>query len=181
MTDQIVTRLKKPGQKVAMFPEGTTTNNTRIVHFRTGAFVAGVPVIPIVFTYPYTFWDPAFTSCSLPFHILGTLSQLISFMKVKRLPVYYPSEEEKNDPKLYAENIKKLMVKESGLEGSEESYEDKMKWETSVGESMCVCVYMGLECVVELNGAFSHAYNCIRKQHRVRERRGPTPPHRNGE
>lgn len=33
-------------------------------------------------------------------------------MEVMRLPVYYPSKEEKDDPKLYASNIRKLMADE---------------------------------------------------------------------
>jgi lysophosphatidylcholine acyltransferase/lyso-PAF acetyltransferase len=78
-----------------MFPEGTTTNGTSIVKFRSGAFVAGVPVVPTVFKYPFKFFDPAFSSVSLKWHLLGTMSQLINFMEVEYMPVYYPSEEEK--------------------------------------------------------------------------------------
>jgi hypothetical protein len=78
-----------------MFPEGTTTNGTSIVKFRSGAFVAGVPVVPTVFKYSFTFFDPAFSSVSLKWHLLGTLSQLINFMEVEYMPVYYPSEEER--------------------------------------------------------------------------------------
>lgn len=133
VTDQIVSRLKSPGSKVGMFPEGTTTNNTAIVKFRTGAFVAGAPVVPVVFDYSFTFFDPAFSSCSLKFHLLGTLSQLCSFMSVRRLPVYYPSEAEKADPALYASNVKALMLSASGLKDSGEKYEDKLAWEATVG------------------------------------------------
>lgn len=33
-------------------------------------------------------------------------------MEVQKLPVYYPSQQEKDDPKLYAENVRKLMAHE---------------------------------------------------------------------
>ena len=66
VTDQIVDRLKThDGAKVGMFPEGTTSNGTSIVNFRSGAFVAGAPVVPVVFKYPYRFFDPVFSSVSL--------------------------------------------------------------------------------------------------------------------
>jgi lysophosphatidylcholine acyltransferase/lyso-PAF acetyltransferase len=34
-------------------------------------------------------------------------------MNVTYLPVYYPSEEEQNDPKLYARNVRQAMVRET--------------------------------------------------------------------
>ncbi|GMH98461.1 hypothetical protein TrVE_jg6071 [Triparma verrucosa] len=134
VTGQIVDRLTKTqGSKVGMFPEGTTSNGTSIVSFRSGAFVAGVPVVPCVFKYPYRHFDLAFSSVSLKFHILGTLAQLVNFMEVEYLPVYYPSDAEKADPKLYAANVKKAMVEASGLIDSSATYEDKIQWEDSVG------------------------------------------------
>ncbi|GMH84187.1 hypothetical protein TL16_g09844 [Triparma laevis f. inornata] len=134
VTGQIVEHLQKTqGSKVGIFPEGTTSNGTSIVSFRSGAFVAGVPVVPCVFKYPYRFYDQSFSSVSLKFHIFGTMAQLINFMEVEYLPVYYPSEEEKADPKLYAGNVKKAMIEASGLIDSAATYEDKLKWEDEVG------------------------------------------------
>jgi len=132
VTGQIVDRLKTGG-KVGMFPEGTTSNGTSICTFKSGAFVAGVPVVPLVFKYPYCMFDPCFCACSLKWQMLGTMAQVYSCMTVQRLPVYYPSEAEKADPKLYASNVKKLLVEESGLIDSQETYEDKLEWEESVG------------------------------------------------
>ncbi len=132
VTDQIVNRLKTGG-KVGMFPEGTTSNGTSILKFRTGAFVAGTPVVPMVFKYPYCSWDMPFSSVSLKWHILGTLAQGINFMTVEYLPVYYPSEAEKADPKLYAGNVKKVMIEASGLADSSKDYNDKLRWEKDVG------------------------------------------------
>ena len=36
-----------------MFPEGTTTNGRQLVSFRTGAFLAPVPVHPHVIKAPF--------------------------------------------------------------------------------------------------------------------------------
>lgn len=60
-------------------------------------------------------------SCDLSFttyfplqvrHVIFLLCQFINYIEVKRLPVYYPSQEEKDNPKLYASNVRWLMARE---------------------------------------------------------------------
>jgi lysophosphatidylcholine acyltransferase / lyso-PAF acetyltransferase len=36
---------------ILLFPEGTTTNGRYLLRFRTGGFIAGVPVQPIILRY----------------------------------------------------------------------------------------------------------------------------------
>lgn len=36
---------------ILLFPEGTTTNGNFLLRFRTGAFIAGVPVQPTIVKY----------------------------------------------------------------------------------------------------------------------------------
>lgn len=38
-----------------------------------------------------------------------------------QLPIYYPNDEEKADPKLYAANVRKMMLREGGFKPSESS------------------------------------------------------------
>ena len=45
-------------------------------------------------------------------HVILLLCQFINKMSTTRLPVYYPSQEEKDNPKLYAENVRRLMARE---------------------------------------------------------------------
>lgn len=45
-------------------------------------------------------------------HVFLLLCQFVNYMEVQKLPVYYPSQQEKDDPKLYAENVRKLMAHE---------------------------------------------------------------------
>lgn len=40
------------------------------------------------------------------------LCQFVNHLEVIRLPVYCPSQQEKDDPKLYANNVRKLMAHE---------------------------------------------------------------------
>merc|ERR1712226_1434129 len=50
------------GQRpMLIFPEGTTTNGEGILEFKKGAFVAGVPVRPVLLVYTGQ-WDPASTT-----------------------------------------------------------------------------------------------------------------------
>lgn len=42
--------------------EGTTTNGDYLLPFRTGAFLARVPVQPVILRYPYTMFSPAWDS-----------------------------------------------------------------------------------------------------------------------
>ncbi|CAN1163724.1 Lysophospholipid acyltransferase LPEAT1, partial [Linum perenne] len=48
-------------------------------------------------------------------HVILLLCQIVNYLEVIRLPVYYPSQEEKDDPKLYADNIRRLMAREGNL------------------------------------------------------------------
>ncbi|KAH7649756.1 hypothetical protein FG379_001986 [Cryptosporidium bovis] len=45
---------------LVIFPEGTTTNGTTIIPFKTGAFESLTPVQPVVLHYNYSAYSPAF-------------------------------------------------------------------------------------------------------------------------
>ncbi|XP_072983325.1 lysophospholipid acyltransferase LPEAT1-like isoform X6 [Typha latifolia] len=95
--------------------EGTTTNGDYLLPFKTGAFLAKAPVLPLILRYPYKRFSPAWDSISGMRHVLLLLCQFMNHIEVVRLPVYYPSEQEKEDAKLYANNVRKLMATEGGL------------------------------------------------------------------
>lgn len=98
-----------------LFPEGTTTNGDFLLPFKTGAFLAGAPVLPVILRYPYQRFSPAWDSISGVRHVIFLLCQFVNCIEVTRLPVYYPSQEEKDDPKLYANNVRRLMAHEGNL------------------------------------------------------------------
>ncbi|KAL8523909.1 hypothetical protein ACS0TY_013754 [Phlomoides rotata] len=101
--------------KMMLFPEGTTTNGDYLLPFKTGAFLAKTPVLPVIIRYPYQRFSPAWDSISGVRHVILLLCQFVNHIEVKRLPVYHPSEQEKEDPKLYAANVRKLMAHEGNL------------------------------------------------------------------
>ncbi|KAM0947619.1 putative plasmalogen synthase [Dioscorea sansibarensis] len=109
----------KLSPRMLLFPEGTTTNGDFLLPFKTGAFLAKVPVLPVIVRYPYSRFSPAWDTISGVRHIFLLLCQFVNYMEVVHLPTYYPSEEEKENPKLYANNVRKLMAAEGNLTLSE--------------------------------------------------------------
>lgn len=116
---QLNERLTSDGYwpQMLMFSEGTTTNGKALLKFKPGAFLAGVPVQPVLLRYPnkldtvcWTFKGQTWLEC-----LWHTASQPYTNMTVEYLPVYKPSEEEKNNPGLYADNVQKLMAKALGV------------------------------------------------------------------
>ncbi|TXG52269.1 hypothetical protein EZV62_021438 [Acer yangbiense] len=105
----------KSAPLMMLFPEGTTTNGDFLLPFKTGAFLARVPVLPVILRYPYKRFSPAWDSIAGARHVLLLLCQFVNHMEVTRLPVYNPSQQEKDDPKLYAENVRRLMATEGNM------------------------------------------------------------------
>jgi len=112
--------------RFAVFPEGTCTNRTALIQFKKGAFAPGVPVQPVIFKWPFRFFDPTWTSSgpSRFLMILRLLSQIYNRASVEFLDVYSPSDEEKADSELYAENVRKVMAEALGVPMTQHSYED---------------------------------------------------------
>ncbi|RVE60334.1 hypothetical protein OJAV_G00179880 [Oryzias javanicus] len=111
---QLIQRLTSDGYwpQMLMFPEGTTTNGRALIKFKPGAFLAGVPVQPVLLHYPNRLDTVRWTYRGTTWMegIWYTTSQLYTNVTVEFLPVYKPSEEEKKDPNLYADNVQKLMA-----------------------------------------------------------------------
>ncbi|KAL1464252.1 hypothetical protein WDU94_003917, partial [Cyamophila willieti] len=112
--------------QVLIFPEGTCTNRSCLITFKPGAFYPGVPVQPVLLRYPNKLdtvtwtWDgPGAWKL-----LWLTLTQPHSSCEIEFMPVYTPSEAEKKDPKLYANNVRALMASALGVPTSDYSYED---------------------------------------------------------
>ncbi|KAL6108928.1 lpcat1 [Pungitius sinensis] len=112
--------------QIMIFPEGTCTNRSCLITFKPGAFIPAVPVQPVVIRYPnkldsitWTWQGPG------AFEILWlTLCQLHNEFVVEFLPIYTPSEEEKNNPALFAINVRRVMAKALGVPITDYSFED---------------------------------------------------------
>ncbi|KAL7984613.1 hypothetical protein Chor_003183 [Crotalus horridus] len=117
--------------QIMIFPEGTCTNRSCLITFKPGAFIPGVPVQPVILRYPnkldtitWTWQGPgALTILWL------TLCQFHNFVEIEFLPVYIPSEEEKKNPSLYANNVRRLMaeLKPEKLEKEFDAYSERAR------------------------------------------------------
>ncbi|KAH9509533.1 Lysophosphatidylcholine acyltransferase 2 [Bulinus truncatus] len=125
---EIQRRAQSGGQwpQIIIFPEGTCTNRTCLISFKQGAFYPGVPVQPVCVRYPnrldtvtWTWEGPgAFTQLWL------TLCQFYTRIEIEYLPVYSPSEEEKKDPKLFANNVREVMARCLQCPITDHTYDD---------------------------------------------------------
>ena len=126
-------RVNNPKQwpQTVIFPEGTCANRTALISFKSGAFVPGVPIQPAVIEY---FND--YDSFSWTVHNIGTwtvmwlcLCQFSVRARLTYLPVYHPSDKERQDPKLFAENVRNVMAEAANLPVTEHAYEDcRLMW-----------------------------------------------------
>jgi hypothetical protein len=69
----------------------------------------------MVLKYKADCFSPAWESCFFPYHLARSLMQFANCVEVIYLPVYIPNEQEKNDPMLYANNVRKAMSEASGI------------------------------------------------------------------
>ncbi|KAF5792458.1 putative plasmalogen synthase [Helianthus annuus] len=125
-------RQDKSAPMVMLFPEGTTTNGDYILPFKTGAFLSKAPVLPVILRYPYKRFSPAWDTISGRRHVILLLCQFVNNITVVRLPLYHPSQEEKENPKLYAENVRRLMAREGDLKMSDIGLPEKRVYHAAV-------------------------------------------------
>ncbi|KAM6224863.1 lysophosphatidylcholine acyltransferase 1 [Rhynchocyon petersi] len=126
--EEIKRRAQSDGKwpQIMIFPEGTCTNRTCLITFKPGAFIPGVPVQPVVLRYPnkldtitWTWQGPG------ALEILWlTLCQFHNRVEIEFLPVYHPSEEEKQNPALYASNVRRVMAEALGVSVTDYTFED---------------------------------------------------------
>ncbi|CAN4093818.1 unnamed protein product [Withania somnifera] len=120
-----------------LFPEGTTTNGDFLLPFKSGAFLAGAPVQPVILRYPYQRFSPAWDSISGVRHVIFLLCQFVNYVEAIWLPVYYPSQQEKDDPRLYAENVRRLMAHEGNLILSDIGLAEKRVYHAALNGLFC--------------------------------------------
>ncbi|XP_041454357.1 lysophosphatidylcholine acyltransferase 2-like [Lytechinus variegatus] len=124
-----IKRRAQPGSQwpqIAIFPEGTVTNGQCFITFKGGAFFPGVPVQPVLLrynnklnTFPWTFEGPSGLSV-----FWLSLCNLSNNLELEFLPVYNPSDREKQDAKLYARNVRAVMAKAYNVPVTDHTYED---------------------------------------------------------
>ena len=105
--------------KIAICPEGTCGNGSHLMRFKTGAFTPGLPVQPVIVKYTNSSGldTTSWTFDGISFFTIAwlTLCNFWTRIEVKKLPAYYPSEEEKADARLFADNVRTYVSRKSGI------------------------------------------------------------------
>lgn len=113
---------------VVVFAEGTTSNGKQLLTFRTGAFLTGSWIRPVVLRYRPLWWasfSPAWESVSAVQHVVLMLSQGAYGVEVIRLPPCAPSRMDRGDPVAFAQAVRARMSLASGLPCVSATFQDK--------------------------------------------------------
>ncbi|XP_028316842.1 lysophosphatidylcholine acyltransferase 1 isoform X1 [Gouania willdenowi] len=154
--EEIKRRAQSGGKwpQIMIFPEGTCTNRSGLILFKAGAFIPGLPVQPVILRYPnqldtvtWTWRGPGALKI-----LWLTLCQLHNRMEIEFLPPYTPSTEEKNNPTLFADNVRKLMAKALGAPLTDLSFDD---CDISLSQSHDPLCIVDLSSLLEFNQLMS--------------------------
>eukprot|EP00667_Euglena_gracilis_P006144 EG_transcript_6196 len=125
---EIVRRAKDPAApQVMIFPEGSCNNQQCLFRFNRGPFEPGEPVQLACIKFPYWHYNPCWTGRAAGGNEIEDLlfrlcCQFVNRVEVKFLPVHHPTEEERANSTLYANNMQLLMAATLGVGISECTY-----------------------------------------------------------
>lgn len=116
------------GNPLLLFPEGTTSNGSCLLRFKTGVFAGGMPVYPIAIKYNYTRFSPAFESILVSVHTFRMLAEPANHLSVRFLPRYCPTAEQRIDRGAYAKAVQGIFCEATGLPPADSGYAEKVKY-----------------------------------------------------
>lgn len=123
------------GNPLLLFPEGTTSNGSCLLRFKTGVFAGGMPVYPIAISYKYTRFSPAFESILVSVHTFRMLAEPANHLSVKFLPRYCPTAEQRIDRVAYAKAVQGVFCEATGLPPADSGYAEKAKYHKYLRQS----------------------------------------------
>ncbi|XP_015729341.1 lysophosphatidylcholine acyltransferase 2 isoform X2 [Coturnix japonica] len=163
---EITSRALSRGQwpQILIFPEGTCTNRSCLITFKQGAFVPGVPVQPVLLRYPNKLDTVTWTwqGYSIKELCIMTLCQLFTRVEVEFLPVYVPNEEERNDPILFANQVRQTMATALKVPVTDHTFED-CRLMISAGQ-LTLPMEAGLVEFTKISKKLNLKWNHIREQ-----------------
>ncbi|CAM9686284.1 unnamed protein product [Ectocarpus sp. 6 AP-2014] len=118
------------GNPLLLFPEGTTSNGSCLLRFKTGVFAGGVPVHPVTVKYEARRFSPAFESIYFPVHAFRSLAEPAHHVTVEYLPRFVPTPEQRADRTLYAKAVQRVFCEAMDLPAVEAGYAEKTLYHT---------------------------------------------------
>lgn len=136
---QLCERMQKTYQKlerpIAVFAEGTTTNGDYILPFRSGAFLAKLPVTLVVIQYESNRVSPAWESISGFRHLLLMLCELRHTASISVLD-FHPRENESHQH--FNERARKAMAEIGNFALSDSTFKEKLEYHKELRKSVKV-------------------------------------------
>lgn len=128
VTDELVARARDPRRRmVAVAPEGTLSNGSCLLKFRTGAFAAMAPVLPVVLRYPFRHHNPAWTLEVPPaVKVFRILTQFVTPVELEILPLVRPADVGATTPAEFARGVREAMAAALGVPTVEQSNNDRL-------------------------------------------------------
>ena len=118
--------------KLSLFPEATTTSGRHIIRFKRGAFMPLEPVLPLVFVFDRSAFDPMFSCRKLLPYVVGLAAQPWNTMVVLQLPPQLPPSPSSADDDVvgaFAAQVRDAMTAASGMPLLELQWEDKVPFD----------------------------------------------------
>ena len=121
LTDEIQRELDK-GTKIVFFGEGVCSNAKFLLKLRNGAFVPKKNILPVHIDYGDNYW--VMGEQDMVFHAFTQMSNNRNQVKVRVIPDYKVTEEDKENIEVFKENFRKYYANGFGISVSEKSYKD---------------------------------------------------------
>jgi len=132
-------RSSEPGwPQLMIFPEGTVTNGQTLVMFKTGAFTGGQPVQPVSIQRALKSVDTISWSwvqkTSVSTLIILTLMTPLTILDVEYLPVITPDEDDLDDPRHYANTVRRVFSDHLKIGVSDQSLKEAKMMQEKIAE-----------------------------------------------
>jgi 1-acyl-sn-glycerol-3-phosphate acyltransferase len=121
LTEEIQKELDK-GTKIIFFGEGVCSNPKFLLKLRNGAFVPKKNILPVHIDYSDNYW--VMGEQDMVFHALTQMSNSKNQVKVRVIPDYKVTEDDKKNIEVFKENFRKYYVNGFGISLSEKSYKE---------------------------------------------------------
>lgn len=121
LTDEIERELEK-GTKIVFFGEGVCSNSRFLLKLRNGAFVPKRNILPVHIDYGDNYW--VMGEQDMVFHAFTQMSNSRNQVKVRVIPDYQVTDEDKNDIEIFKDNFSKYYADGFSIRLSEKSYKE---------------------------------------------------------
>eukprot|EP00768_Dysnectes_brevis_P007047 gnl/Dysnectes_brevis/5801_a8583_296.p1 GENE.gnl/Dysnectes_brevis/5801_a8583_296~~gnl/Dysnectes_brevis/5801_a8583_296.p1 ORF type:complete len:361 (+),score=96.85 gnl/Dysnectes_brevis/5801_a8583_296:259-1341(+) len=111
---------------LTVFPEGTITNQTSVIRFKSGAFRPLRPVTPAALVYPHRHFNPSNDDMLFGLHLFRCLTQVYNSVTLTYLPATRPQPAD--SPRTYADRVQHLVADACGLPASPATLEETTAW-----------------------------------------------------